>query len=90
VINVVIERHILYVKQGIIRIWASYDSSEERKEVIEEMKGLDFKIDEQKESRNPKNPKNPKKIAGNYLYSRGHDRRDEKLVELRNRGCIVN
>jgi ribosomal protein S24E len=79
----VIERHILYVKPGIIKIWASYDSPQELVTVREEMKRLGFtNICLQKE--NIKNNTTLHKIEANYLYSRNKTALKEgKLDELR-------
>lgn len=78
-----IERHILYVKPGIIKIWASYDGPKELVTVREEIVGLGFtNIHLQEE--NLKNNEKLHKIEGEYLYSRNKNAlREAKLDELK-------
>jgi tRNA splicing endonuclease len=83
VIKVSIERHILYVKPGIIRICASYDSPQELVTVREEMERLGFK-NIRLQTENKVNNMNLQKIEADYLYSRNKTALKEgKLDELR-------
>ena len=78
-----IERHILYVKPGIIRICASYDSPQELVTVREEMERLGFK-NIRLQTENKVNNMNLQKIEADYLYSRNKTAlREGKLDELR-------
>jgi hypothetical protein len=83
VVNVSIERHILYVKPGIIKIWASFEGPIELVTVREEMERLGF-TNIHLEEGNIENNANSQKIASEYLYSRNKTAlREGKLDELR-------
>jgi hypothetical protein len=78
-----IERHILYVKPRIIKIWASFEGPIELVTAREEMERLGF-TNIHLEEGNIENNANSQKIALEYLYSRNKTAlREGKLDELR-------
>jgi hypothetical protein len=78
-----IERHISYVKPGIIKIWASYDGPIELVKVREEMDRLDF-TNQRLLEENIRNNVNQQKIEAEYLYPRNKTAiKESKLDELR-------
>jgi hypothetical protein len=78
-----IERHISYVKPGIIKIRASYDGPIELLKVREEMERLEF-TNLRLVEENIRNNVTQQKIEAEYLYSRNKTAiKEAKLNELR-------
>ena len=78
-----IERHILYVKPGIIKIWASFKGPIELVTVRGEIERLGF-MNIRLEDENIENKDDSQKISAEYLYSRNKTAlREVKLDELK-------